>query len=56
MKTDVRAGPHDPLAALRAGSATVTICFIPGEAGCLKVFWRSRFGGLFPQSGVVFLR
>jgi hypothetical protein len=43
----VRAGTHDQLAALRAGAATVTIRFIPAETGCLKVFGRPHFGGLF---------
>jgi hypothetical protein len=34
---------------------TVMIRFIPGEAGCWKMFGRSHFGGSFTQSGVVFL-
>jgi hypothetical protein len=36
--------------------ATVTIRFIPGETGYLKVFGRSHFGDSFAQSGVAFLR
>jgi hypothetical protein len=36
-----------PFAALRAESATVTIRFIPGETGCLKVFAHPHFGDSF---------
>jgi hypothetical protein len=52
----VRADTHDQLAALRAGSATVTIRFIPAETGCSKVLGHSHFGDSFTQNGVDFLR